>query len=74
MELKLVGLFAVVILALVCLLGRVTYINATSGTKYKKRVLLRHSRHIRAVCFRQREAIFTIETEISLPQARKFIQ
>ena len=32
MELKLVGLFAVVILALVCLLGRVT--------KYKKRVLL----------------------------------
>ena len=40
MELKLVGLFAVVILALVCLLGRITYINATSGTKYKKRVLL----------------------------------
>ena len=37
---KLVGLFAVVILALVCLLGRITYINATSGTKYKKRVLL----------------------------------
>ena len=37
---KLVGLFAVIILALVCLLGRITYINATSGTKYKKRVLL----------------------------------
>ena len=37
---KLVGLFAVVILALVCLLERITYINATSGTKYKKRVLL----------------------------------
>lgn len=37
---KLVGLFAVVILALVCLLGRIMYINATSGTKYKKRVLL----------------------------------
>ena len=37
---KLVGLFAVVILALVYLLGRITYINATSGTKYKKRVLL----------------------------------
>ena len=37
---KLVGLFAVVILVLVCLLGRITYINATSGTKYKKRVLL----------------------------------
>ena len=40
MRRKLVGLFAVVILALVCLLGRITYINATSGTKYKKRVLL----------------------------------
>lgn len=37
---KLVGLFVVVILALVCLLGRITYINATNGTKYKKRVLL----------------------------------
>ncbi len=49
---KLVGLFAVVILALVCLLGRITYINATSGTKYKKRVLLQAQQTIRAVCFR----------------------
>ena len=36
---KLVGLFAVVLLALVGLLGRITYINATSGSKYKKQVL-----------------------------------
>ena len=36
---KLVGLFAVVLLALVCLLGRITYINAISGNKYKKQVL-----------------------------------
>ena len=36
---KLVGLFGVVLLALVCLLGRITYINATSGQKYKKQVL-----------------------------------
>ena len=36
---KLVGLFAVVLLALVALLGRITYINATSGKKYKKQVL-----------------------------------
>ena len=35
---KLVGLFAVVLLALVALLGRITYINATSGKKYKKQV------------------------------------
>ena len=27
------------LLALVCLLGRITYINATSGDKYKKQVL-----------------------------------
>ena len=36
---KLVGLFAIVLLALVCLLGRITYINAISGNKYKKQVL-----------------------------------
>lgn len=36
---KLAGLFGTVLLALVCLLGRITYINATSGTKYKKQVL-----------------------------------
>lgn len=32
---KLVGLFAVVLLALVGLLGRITYINATSGKNTK---------------------------------------
>lgn len=36
---KLAGLFGAVLLALVCLLGRITYINATSGNKYKKQVL-----------------------------------
>lgn len=36
---KLAGLFGAVLLALVCLLGRITYINATSGDKYKKQVL-----------------------------------
>lgn len=36
---KLVGLFAVVLLALVCLLARITYINAKSGQRYKKQVL-----------------------------------
>lgn len=36
---KLAGLFGAVLLALVCLLGRITYINATSGAKYKKQVL-----------------------------------
>lgn len=36
---KLVGLFGVVLLALVCLLVRITYINATSGNKYTRQVL-----------------------------------
>ena len=36
---KLVGLFGVVLLALVCLLARITYINATSGSKYTRQVL-----------------------------------
>lgn len=36
---KLAGLFRAVLLALVCLLGRITYINATNGDKYKKQVL-----------------------------------
>ena len=36
---KLAGLFGAVLLALVCLLGRITYINATSGDKYKNQVL-----------------------------------
>lgn len=36
---KLVGLFGVVLLALVFLLARITYINAVSGNKYKKQVL-----------------------------------
>ena len=36
---KLAGLFGAVLLALVCLLGRITYINAKNGDKYKKQVL-----------------------------------
>ncbi|MDO4276170.1 MAG: penicillin-binding transpeptidase domain-containing protein [Eubacteriales bacterium] len=39
MRRKLVMLFGVVLLALVGLTARITYINATSGSKYKKQVL-----------------------------------
>ena len=39
MKRKLVMLFGMVLLALVVLTLRITYINATSGTKYKKQVL-----------------------------------
>lgn len=41
---KLAGLLGVVLLALVCLLGRITYINATNGNKYKKQVLTQAQR------------------------------
>ena len=58
---KLVGLFAVVLLALVGLLGRITYINATSG------------RSIRAVLFQRKEEIFMTVTVISWRQVRKCI-
>ena len=39
MRKKLVMLFCAVLLALVALTARITYINATSGSKYKKQVL-----------------------------------
>ena len=39
MRKKLVILLGGVLLALVCLMVRITYINATSGSKYKKQVL-----------------------------------
>ena len=70
---KLVGLFAVVLLALVGLLGRITYINATSGKKYKKQVRHRHSRSIRAVLFQRKEEIFMTVTVIFWRQVRKCI-
>ncbi|HAE44037.1 MAG TPA: cell division protein FtsI [Lachnospiraceae bacterium] len=39
MRKKLAGLFLIVVLALICLLIRITYINAVSGDRYTKQVL-----------------------------------
>ena len=39
MQRKLAGLFVMVVLALICLLIRITYINAVSGDQYKRQVL-----------------------------------
>ena len=39
MQKKLVMLFIAILLAFVILVGRITYINATSGSKYRKQVL-----------------------------------
>ena len=36
---KLAGLFTAVVLALICLIGRITYINAKSGDQYARQVL-----------------------------------
>ena len=41
MRRKLAGLFVFVVLALICLLIRMTYINATRGERYKRQVLAR---------------------------------
>ncbi len=70
---KLVGLFAVVLLALVGLLGRITYINATSGKKYKKQVLTQAQQKYQTEFFRQKEEIFMTVTVISWRQVRKCI-
>ena len=39
MKRKLAGLFAAVVLVLICLAGRITYINAVSGDRYARQVL-----------------------------------
>ena len=72
MKEKLLILFGIVLLLLVILVLRITYINATSGSKYKKQVLS-HSRNMRARYCRQREAIFMTRTEIYWLPAIKFI-
>ena len=62
MKEKLVILFGLVLLALVVLILRITFINAT-----------RLSRNMKVRYCRQKEAIFMIKTEISWPPAIKFI-
>ncbi|MDO4477955.1 MAG: penicillin-binding transpeptidase domain-containing protein [Lachnospiraceae bacterium] len=39
MKRKLAGLFVLIVLALICLVGRLTYISAVSGEKYARQVL-----------------------------------
>ncbi len=45
MRRKLAGLFVGVVLALICLLVRMTYINASSGAKYRRLVLANSQSH-----------------------------
>ena len=71
---KLVGLFAVVLLALVALLGRITYINEPVEKNIKNRYLRRLSRSMKAVRFRQSGEIFMTEMVIFWPPVRRCIQ
>ena len=80
MKEKLLILFGIVLLLLVILVLRITYINATSGKKYKKQVLTQAQQKYqsstlpaRARYCRQREAIFMTRTEIYWLPAIKFI-
>jgi len=61
-------LFTIVLLALVVLIVRITYINAISGSKYKKQVLSQAQQNMKARFFQPREAIFTIEWEYTCNQ------
>ena len=47
MKKKLAVLFSLVVLALVGLVARITYINATSGSKYRKQVLSQAQRNMK---------------------------
>ncbi len=73
MKEKLLILFGIVLLLLVILVLRITYINATSGSKYKKQVLSQAQQKYEARYCRQREAIFMTRTEIYWLPAIKFI-
>ena len=73
MKEKLLILFGIVLLLLVILVLRITYINATSGSKYKKQVLSQAQQKYESQVLPEREAIFMTRTEIYWLPAIKFI-
>ena len=72
MKKKLAVLFSLVVLALVGLVARITYINATSGSKYRKQVL-RHSRNMKIRHSPPKGEIFMTGMEIFWQQATRSI-
>ena len=70
---KLVGLFAIVLLALVCLLGRITFINATSGNRYSRQVLSQAQQRYENSVLPAKRGISMTGTEISLLPAIRYI-
>lgn len=71
MQRKLVMLFMAVILAFVVLIGRITYINVTKGSKYTKKVL--DSKIMEAGSSPIKEEILLTETVRRSLQARGYI-
>lgn len=65
MQRKLVMLFAAIVLAFVFLVGRITYINATSGDKYTKLVLDQQQYGSRTIPFKRGDIVDRNSTKIA---------
>ena len=57
MQKKLVMLFVAIILAFVVLIGRITYINVTKGSKYTKVVLDQQNYDSRVIAFKRGDIV-----------------
>ncbi len=73
MKKKLAVLFSLVLLALVGLVARITYINATSGSKYRKQVLSQAQQKYENQTLPAKEAISMTGTGISWQPATRSI-
>ena len=65
MQRKLVMLFMAVILAFVVLIGRITYINVTKGSKYTKAVLDQQIYDSRVIAFKRGDIVDRNGTKIA---------
>lgn len=73
MKKKLAVLFSLVLLALVGLVARITYINATSGSKYRKQVLSQAQQKYENQTLPAKEEISMTGTGISWQPATRSI-
>ena len=65
MQRKLVMLFMAVILAFVVLIGRITYINVTKGSKYTKKVLDQQNYGSRVIPYKRGDIVDRNGTKIA---------
>lgn len=66
MKTKLVGLLIVILLALVALIFRITYISIKSGDRYTRQVLTQSQQQYESTTVPFKRAIFWIEMAIPL--------